>query len=166
MAIDVYLQIDGIKGESKDAQHKDWIECSSVHWSMSQPKSATSSTGGGHTAERAEFSDVNITKVADLASPILAQHCAMGKTIPKVVIEFMRADGGEAVKYYEVTLENVLIGMCAQGVSAGDVMQEQLGLKFGKVTWKYCQQKIAGGAGGNTAGGWDLSTNRVAACGR
>ena len=164
MAIDVYLQIDGIKGESKDDKHKDWIECSSVHWSMSQPKSATSSTCGGHTAERAEFSDVNLTKAADLASPILAQHCAMGKTIPKVVIEFMRADGGTTVKYYEVVLENVIIAMCAQGVSPGDVMQEQLGLKFGKVTWKYCQQKIAGGAGDNTAGGWDLSTNRVASC--
>ena len=27
MAIDVYLQIDGIKGESSDGPHKDWIEC-------------------------------------------------------------------------------------------------------------------------------------------
>lgn len=131
---------------------------------MSQPKSATSSTSGGHTAERAEFSDVNLTKTTDLASPILTQHCAMGKTIPKLVIESMRADGGTTVKYYEVVLENVLIAMCALGVSPGDVMQDQLGLKFGKVTWKYCQQKIAGGASGNTAGGWDLSTNRVASC--
>ncbi|WP_442784145.1 type VI secretion system tube protein Hcp, partial [Collimonas fungivorans] len=30
MAIDVYLQIDGIKGESTDSAHKDWIECKSV----------------------------------------------------------------------------------------------------------------------------------------
>lgn len=164
MAIDVYLQIDGIRGESTDEGHKGWIECSSVNWAMSQPKSATSSTAGGHTAERAEFSDVSVTKLADLASPILAQHCAMGKTIPKVVFEFMRADGaGAAVRYYEVVLENVLIATCAQGVHAGDVMQEHLGLKFSKVKWKYCQQRIAGGAGGNTAGGWDLSTNRVAA---
>ena len=42
MAIDVYLQIDGIKGESADDKHRDWIECSSVHWGISQPKSATS----------------------------------------------------------------------------------------------------------------------------
>lgn len=26
MAIDVYLHIDGIKGESQDDKHKDWIE--------------------------------------------------------------------------------------------------------------------------------------------
>jgi type VI secretion system secreted protein Hcp len=164
MAIDVYLQMDGIKGESNDAEHKGWIECTSVHWALSQPKSATASTAGGHTAERVDFGEISVNKIGDLASPILAQHCAMGKTIPKAKFEFMRADGdGRPVKYYEVELENVLIGTCQQGVSSGDVMQEHLGLKFSKVKWKYCQQRIAGGSGGNTAGGWDLSTNRVAA---
>jgi type VI secretion system secreted protein Hcp len=44
MAIDVYLQIDGIKGESQDSKHQGWIECSSVHWGIHQPKSATAST--------------------------------------------------------------------------------------------------------------------------
>ena len=52
MAIDVYLQIDGIKGESADSAHPGWLECLSVNWKLNQPKSATSSTAGGHTAER------------------------------------------------------------------------------------------------------------------
>src|SRR5437868_4398848 len=67
MAIDVYLQIDGIKGESSDDRHKDWIECTSAVCSVTQPKSATTSTGGGHTAERCEHGDVVISKLADLA---------------------------------------------------------------------------------------------------
>jgi type VI secretion system secreted protein Hcp len=164
MAIDVYLQLDGIKGESADEVHKGWIECSTVNWALSQPKSATSSTAGGHTAERVEFTEVSICKTADLASPMLAQHCAMGKTIAKAKLEFMRADGdGARVKYYEVELENVLIATCGQGVNGGNVLQDHVGLKFSKVKWKYCQQRIAGGAGGNTAGGWDLATNRVVA---
>ena len=83
MAIDVYLQIDGIKGESTDDKHKDWIECKSVSWSVEQPKSATASTGGGHTAERCEHKDIVISKLADLASPMLLQTCSAGKTIPK-----------------------------------------------------------------------------------
>jgi hypothetical protein len=36
-----------------------------------------------------------------------------------------------------------------------------IGLKYSKVRWKYTQQKIGGGSSGNTAGGWDLSTNRT-----
>lgn len=75
----------------------------------------------------------------------------------------MRADGqGERVKYYEVELENVLIGNISQVVHEGNILHDSIGLKFSKVKWKYCHQKIGGGAGGNTSGGWDLSTNRIA----
>jgi type VI secretion system secreted protein Hcp len=162
MAIDAYLQLGDIKGESADSTHQGWIECESVNWTIRQPKSATASTAGGHTAERAELSDVTFHKICDLASPLLAQYCAMGKTIPNAKFEFFRADGsGTRVKYYEVELENVLIGHVAQGVAAGG-MNDSIGLKFSKVKWKYTQQKIVGGAGGNTAGGWNLSTNQVA----
>jgi len=163
MAIDVYLQIDGIKGESMDDKHKDWIECTSVNWGVSQPRSATASTGGGHTAERCEHKEVVFTKLADLASPILLQTCSAGKTIPKAKLEFMRADGqGERIKYFEIELENVLIGAIMPKVEEGSIIQEQVGLKFSKIKWKYTQQKVSGGAGGNTSGGWDLATNKVA----
>ena len=103
MAIDVYLQIDGIKGESGDDRHRDWIECQSVAWSVSQPRSATASTGGGHTAERCEHSEISVSKLADLSTPILLQLCSSGKTIPRARIEFLRADGqGERIKYFEI----------------------------------------------------------------
>ncbi|MBJ7310776.1 Hcp family type VI secretion system effector [Rugamonas sp. CCM 8940] len=162
MAIDVYLYIDGIKGESADDRHKDWIECKSVSWGVEQPKSATASTGGGHTAERCEHRDIVISKLADLSSPILLQTCAAGRTIPKARFEFMRADAqGERVKYYEIEIENVLIGAVSPSVDEGDILTEQVGFKFSKVRWKYTQQKITGGAGGNTSGGWDLSSNRI-----
>jgi type VI secretion system secreted protein Hcp len=163
MAIDVYLHIDGIKGESTDERHKEWIECKSVSWGVEQPKSATSSTGGGHTAERCEHRDIVISKLADLASPILLQTCAAGRTIPKAKFEFMRADGqGERVKYFEIEIENVLIGAVSPSVSEGDILTEDVGFKFSKVRWKYTQQKITGGVGGNTSGGWDLAANRIA----
>ncbi len=163
MAIDVYLQIDGIKGESMDDSHKDWIECRSVAWGVSQPKSATASTGGGHTAERSEHQEIVISKLTDLATPILLQTCSVGRTIPKARIEFMRADGnGARIKYFEIELENVLIGEIIPRIDEGDILGEHVGLKYSKIKWKYTQQKITGGIGGNTAGGWDLSTNRTA----
>lgn len=163
MAIDVYLQLDGIKGESVDNEHTGWIECTSAHWGVSQPRSATSSTAGGHTAERCDVRSISITKLADLASPQLMQSCAAGRTLPKARLVFMRADGqGDRVKYYEVELKNVLIGSVNQSVHQGDILQDSVSLKFSAVRWMYTQQKIAGGLGGNTSGGWDLSTNRIA----
>lgn len=162
MAIDVYLQIDTIKGESTDDKHKDWIECKSVNWEVIQPKSATASTGGGHTAERCEHHDIVLTKMADLATPLLLQNCSSGKTFPKAKFEFMRADNkGERVKYFEIELVNVLISGVAPTVVEGDILLEKVSLKYSQVKWKYIQQKVTGGTGGNTAGGWDLATNKV-----
>ncbi|MFZ6747639.1 Hcp family type VI secretion system effector [Undibacterium sp. Ren11W] len=163
MAIDVYLQIDGIKGESTDSTHKDWIECNSVSWEVLQPKSATSSNGGGHTAERCEHKDIVLHKLCDLATPLLLQNSSSGKTIPKAKFEFMRANAdGARIKYFEIELKNVLIGGVSPSVVAGNILNEEVRLKFSEVKWKYIQQKIDGGAGGNTAGGWSLSENKVA----
>jgi type VI secretion system secreted protein Hcp len=76
----------------------------------------------------------------------------------------MRADGqGVRVKYFEVQLENVLIGHVSAAIQPGDIMAESIGLKFSKVKWKYAQQKIGGGIAGNTVGGWDLAGNKIAA---
>lgn len=70
MATDVYLQIDGIKGESQDTAHQGWIEVTSAQWGIAQPRSATASTGGGHTAERCEHRTLALSKLADLSSRI------------------------------------------------------------------------------------------------
>lgn len=135
MAIDVYRQIEGIKGESADSAHIGWIEVDSANWGVTQPKSATASTAGGHTAERCEHRTLSISKLAD--------------------------GDGNRVKYYEVELENVLVASMQQLVSAGSILHDSIGLRFSRVRWKYTQQKITGGGGGNTTGGWDLSTNRI-----
>ena len=81
-AIDAYLLIDGIKGESADSNHVGWIEITSASFGVKQPRSATASTAGGHTAERCEHKSIAVSKLADLSSPILMQTCSMGKTIP------------------------------------------------------------------------------------
>ncbi|MBB3118100.1 Hcp family type VI secretion system effector [Pseudoduganella violacea] len=163
MAIDTYLLIDGIRGESADTAHPGWIEITSAHWGVTQPRSATASTAGGHTAERCEHRTLSLSKLADLASPVLMQACSMGKTIPRARLEFMRADGeGIRVKYYEIELENVLIANMEQLVSEGSILHDAIGLRFSKVKWKYTRQRIDGGAGGNSAGGWNLTSNRVA----
>lgn len=164
MAIDVYLQIDGIKGESQDSAHQGWIECTEVHWSVIQPRSATASTAGGHTAERAELKDVVFGKLADLSSPILLQTCAMGKTLAKATFEFMRSDGdGKPVKYFEIQMENVLISGVSPSLLPGTILSEHISLKYSKIKWAYTQQAIGGGARGTTVGGWDLAANKLAA---
>lgn len=164
MAIDVYFQIDGIKGESSDSSHQGWIELVTAHWGVVQPRSSSVSTGGGHTAAHSEHRTLSLSKLADIASPALMQHCSMGKTIPKAKLEFMRADGeGNPVKYYQLELENVMVAHMDQLIREGGLLQDQIGLCFSKVKWTYTQQKIGGGSGGSTSGGWDLAAKKCCA---
>jgi type VI secretion system secreted protein Hcp len=132
---------------------------------VTQPVLNSSGSGtGGRTTGRSEYRTLSLAKLADLASPLLMQHCTNGKTIPKAKLEMMRADGdGNRVKYYEVELENVLIANMEQMVAEGSILRDHIALHFTKVKWKYSQQKIGGGMGGHTAGGWDLSCNKSCA---
>lgn len=162
--IDAYLQIGEIKGESQDEKHKGWIEVSNVSWGVTQPRAMAVSTAGGHTSGKAEVHEVCFDKVADIASPILFQTCAAGKTIPKAKFEFFRADGdGARVKYFEIELENVMISNVHPNSGNGGLITEKLHLASSKFKCAYTQQKIAGGAGGSTTGGWDSAANKITA---
>ena len=163
MAADVYLHIDGVNGESNDDKHKGWIEVEAIDWGVIQPTAGTVSTAGGHTVGRAVFEAIRITKVVDLASPKLMELAAQGKTIPKAKLEFFRSDGNGPLKYYEILLENVLVASNRKSFGGGGLVVDQLTLRYAKITEKYTQQKIGGGAGGNTSGGWDLAANKTVA---
>lgn len=163
MALDAYLKIGDIKGESQDEKHKQWLEVFNVNWGVTQPRAGSLSTTG-HTNGKADLSEVSFTKLADVASPILFQHCAMGKTIPSAVIEFMRADGdGKPVNYFKIELDNVMVSSFHPSSGEGGILAEQVSLAFSKIKLSYTQQKITGGAGGSTSGGWDCAGNKVCA---
>ena len=162
MALDAYLQIGDIKGESQDDKHKQWVEVHNVRWGVSQPRAASVSTAGGHTSGKADVHEVAFDKLADIASPVLFQTCAMGKTIPKAKFEFFRADGdGSRVKYYEIELENVMISTVNPTSGNGGLITETVHLASSKFKCSYTQQKVSGGAGGSTTGGWDSAANKV-----
>ena len=163
MAFDGFIKVVGIPGESTDDKHKDWIEILSFSHGHNQPGSATDSSAGGGTTERADFDDLRIVKHIDKASAKLAEACASGKHIANVVIELCRA-GGDKLKYLEVKMEQVVVSSFqAGGQSKEDLLPtEQVAFNFGKIKWTYTQQKRADGSGGgNVTGGWDLTANKI-----
>ena len=141
MAIDVVLQIDGIEGASRDAQHAGWIACSAVQWRIHAQRSIWPSLGEAHGDERAELGEIVFDKIADRASPALLQLCATGQTIPTARFTFMRADGrGERITYFEIALEQVWIACISPNMHVGPFLTEHAGLRFAKVTWQHHRQ--------------------------
>ena len=157
--VDIYIQIDGIKGESTDKDHKDWIEVLSVGQSISQ--SASSTAGGGGTT-RSQHEPFTITKHIDLASPKLYEACSGGKHIKNVTIEMMRTSGDKRDKYMVVGLKEVIILRVATSGS-GENLTDSVSFNYGTINWTYTQPERADGSkGGNTTGGWNLAGNKAA----
>ena len=159
---DVYIKFGTpvLKGESQDKDHPEWVEVESWSHRIVQPRSATASTAGGHTAERAEHGEMVFSKDIDVTSPLLYQHCSGGTTFDEVTVEFMRADGeGNRVKYLEIKLKYVIVAEIEAKLDDKGLPKDKLALRYAAVQWKYTQQKTGGNQGGNSQGAWSLTKN-------
>jgi type VI secretion system Hcp family effector len=160
MASTIFCKIDGIKGESTDANHKDEIELLSYSHGVSQPRSATASTAGGGTTGRCNHTDFSIVKTMDSSSPVLNQQCCTGKHIKEVVVTLRRADGDKSVPYMVYKLSDVVLSSVSIGGSSDSVPTESVTFNYAKIEWEYTKQSRSGGAGaGKTNGSWDLGKN-------
>src|SRR5215467_4457174 len=81
MASDYLLEIEGIKGESKDSKHPNTIEVESFSWGASNDGSAAHGSGAG--TGKVHFQDVHFTTQVNKSSPELLLACANGKHIKK-----------------------------------------------------------------------------------
>ncbi|PPE67698.1 Hcp family type VI secretion system effector [Caldimonas caldifontis] len=174
MAKDIYVEFKGsdIKGDSRDSKHKDTVEVYTWSHVVRQPKSATASTAGGHTAERCEHGEMTFTKDIDGATPKLLQACSAGTIIGDVVVYFYRAHGGKnnvgspsgtqsRHQYLKVELKNVIVSSVAPTVNGEGVPSETFTLKYSAVRWTYDELNITGDKSGkvNITGAWDLAKN-------
>jgi type VI secretion system secreted protein Hcp len=160
MALDAFVKVDGIEGESTDDKHQGWIEIQSFGAGHAQRISKTASSAGGATAERADFHDFVFEKLLDKATPKLALACPAGTHIDSIRVDLCRA-GTEKVKYMEFIMTNCIISSYeVTGDSEDSFPLETIGINYGKMQWVYTQQKRAGGGpAGNIATGWNLERN-------
>lgn len=159
---DIYIKFNGkfkIDGESRDKDHAKWLEVQSWSHNIRQPKSATASSAGGHTAERCEHGDMIFVKDMDLTSPKLWEACSAGHTFDEINIEFMRADGNARIKYLEIKLKNALISSVSPNVVNEGIPTETFALTYAAIQWTYVAQGVEGGNKGNSAGSWSLAKN-------
>jgi type VI secretion system secreted protein Hcp len=170
--VEGYMQIDGIPGESLDDKHKDWIEVLALGHEILQPVSSTKSSAGGASTGRTQHGDFVFTKLVDKASPKLNEAASNGKHLSKAKLEMCRA-GGSQVKFYEITLEQVMVSKVqlnhSNGTSNGasdsngdpGFPTETVHLNYGKIEWTYTQQKRADGSGGgNVTSKYDLTAGK------
>lgn len=144
MAVDMFLKLEGITGESLDDAHKDEIDVLSWSWGVTQ--SGTVHLGGGAGSGKANVQDIALTKYVDLASPTLVKFCAAGKHIPKGTLTIRKA-GNSPLEYMVYDLDTILItGVSTGGSGSEDRLTENVSMNFAKVKFKYTSQSKTGAA--------------------
>lgn len=155
-AVDYFLKLDGIKGESPDHKHKDEIQLLSFSWGVSQM--GTSSVGGGAGAGRAALQDFSFTHTYDFASPNLFLWCASGTPIKEGVLVARKA-GKDQQEYLTVTMKDIHVTNVT--TSGGDgVPIETVTLQFREIAQEYKIQKEDGTLGAAAKTGWDQKANK------
>jgi type VI secretion system secreted protein Hcp len=156
MAVDMFLKLDGIKGESKDHKHSGEIHIESFSWGMSQ--TGAHGTGGGGGAGKVSVHDISITKFVDKSSPSLMLCCCNGKHIPNGLITVRKA-GEKPLEYMKIKLVDILVSGVQHAGHGSDLLTENVTLNFAKFHLEYQEQKPDGT--GSPAGemGWDVKKN-------
>jgi type VI secretion system secreted protein Hcp len=142
MAVDMFLKLGDLKGESIDDTHKDQTQVLAWSWGMSQSGTTHSGTGGG--AGKVSVQDMSITKYIDKASPFLQLAVCKGTHFPEALLTVRKA-GDKPLEYLKITMKEVIITSVSIGGSGGeDRLTENVSLNFAEYKTEYTPQKADG----------------------
>jgi type VI secretion system secreted protein Hcp len=158
MANDIFLKVDGIKGEATDVNHANEIEVLSWSWGVSE--SFISSAGSGVVGGIPKIANLVITKQVDKASPNLLRACLKLKHITAVVLAQRRPGAGK-VNFLTITLQEVLISSL-NDVEAGApaTPTETVAFNFSKVIYEYVPKKPNGQPDTPVTLRWDVKAQK------
>jgi type VI secretion system secreted protein Hcp len=157
MAVDMFLKIDNVPGESQDKSRKDQIDV--LAWSWGVSNSGTFHLGGGGGAGKANFQDISLTKYVDQASPVLLLFCANGDHFDDAQLVVRKA-GKEPLEYITIDMKQVMVTSVSTGGSGGeDRLTENISLNFAKVKVSYKRQKPDGSGEAAKDFVWDIAGN-------
>jgi type VI secretion system secreted protein Hcp len=158
MAIDSFLKLGTLKGESVVKGFEDQMQILSWAWGMDQTGTTHMAQGGG--AGKVNVHDLTVTHHVDAASPNLMLACCKGTHYDTATLT-MRKAGGTALEYVTITLTNVIITSvsCDKGEN-DDMLKESVSLNFSKFKYSYQPQDSKGAKkGGAIDATYDIAMN-------
>jgi type VI secretion system secreted protein Hcp len=157
MAVDMFMKIDGVTGEAKDAGHAGEIDVLSWNWGLTQ--SGSRHVGGGGGSGKVNVNDINFVKYVDKASTDLMLFCCNGKHVASAQLTVRKA-GENPVEYMVIKMTDCLVSSHAGGGSnSDDRLTETVTLNFAKVEVEYTPQKEDGTGDAKTTMGWHIAKN-------
>jgi type VI secretion system secreted protein Hcp len=157
MAVDFYLKLDAIQGESADENHKDEIQLLSFSWGGSQVTSVAGTGGSG--AGKADLSDLSIMKYMDKSSPSLFKSLISGTHIKTGVLSAVKTGAG-GKPFLKLSFEELFV--TSQQVSASsEIPSESVSFSYNKIKVEYSVQNEQGILTAVAAVSYDTKGNKV-----
>lgn len=147
-ALDYFLNIDGVDGESADARHRNWIDIDTFSWGVTNP--------GGKPA----FMPYGWTQALDKSTPKVFVAVASGRHFKKVTMETVRTGDGPPDSFFTMSFDDVLF-TSLQMSGDSDSINVAGALIYNKVTMTYRPQKPDGSYDTPIVGSWDISKGRA-----
>jgi type VI secretion system secreted protein Hcp len=162
MAVEIFLKLEGITGESEKKSAEGWIEIFSFSNGASNPSSVAFGTGSG--AGKVDISSLSLQKQLDKSSPVLFQNCCQGSHIKTGNMIVREATGDDTTQvYYQYDMTEVFVDSISWGGAAGGGKpSESLSLSAKSLTITYWPQGSDGKLGTKIPFGWDVSKNTKA----
>ncbi|XZE45086.1 type VI secretion system tube protein Hcp [Pirellulaceae bacterium SH467] len=148
-AVDYLLEIDGIKGESSDSQHKGSISIESFSWGMSNHPT-TGGSGG-----KVSMQDFHFVRPTDASSPDVFRALAQGKHFSKAVL-MVRKSSERPQEYLKWQMEDLLVSSYRSSGQVDSLPLEEFSLNFGTLKGQFSSQSDSGVAT-KTQGSFDVS---------
>jgi len=161
MAIDMFLKIDTIKGETTDKAFAKSAAIDVLAWGWGVSNSGTTHMGGGGGSGKSNFQDLSVTKYVDSSSHALLGACATGEHFKTASLHVRKA-GKVQVEYITIEMKEVMVTSVSTGGSGGeDRLTENLSLNFAEVKFTYKPQKPDGTLGDALPFTYDIAGNSV-----
>jgi type VI secretion system secreted protein Hcp len=157
MAVDMFIKIGDLKGESRDSVHKEKTDVLAWSWGMSNSGSAH--VGGGAGSGKVNVQDLSFTKYIDKTTTELMLAACNGKHFPEALL-IVRKAGEKPVEYLKIKLTEVMVSSIATGGSGGeDRLTENVTLNFAEVKVEYTPQDATGKGGAALTMAWKIAEN-------
>lgn len=157
----LFMQIAGIKGESSDSNHKNWMDVENLSWGIDRQITSSTSTMNDRESSNAVISDLSITRRMDSSTPPIFIEACCGKGKDITIHMTKTGSGTGADVYMEYKLKNALISeyQVSGNAKETDRPTESLTISFIDVEVKYTPYDEDGNALAAIAVGFDTATN-------
>jgi len=164
MSREIFLKIDGLKGESPVDGHQDDIQV--LDWKWGTEQTGTAHVGMGGSAGKVVVKDLVVTKHVDKATPELFKASCNAKVFKEAVLT-MRKASEKPLEYLKIKMSDVQISkmdidskMDIGGNGNEDLLTEYVSLHFAQVEVEYTPQKSDGSGDAAVTTGWNIKTNK------